>query len=100
MLPQVSSAVTISSMMCLAHIATRRVEMGLPPTIWAAWARNRLRTAAQRLAQMRPAAMRPVGEVVDVDVVQLAAERKHLTNVLKMIAYQAESDLVRRITPH
>jgi hypothetical protein len=42
----------------------------------------------------------PVGEVVDGDVIQLAAECKHLTNVLKMVADQAESDLVHRITPH
>jgi len=42
----------------------------------------------------------PVGEVVSGDVVQLATERKHLTDVIKMVAYQAETDLVRRITPH
>jgi transposase len=42
----------------------------------------------------------PVGEVVSGEVVQLAAERKHLTDVIKMVAYQAETDLVRRITPH
>ena len=42
----------------------------------------------------------PVGEVVAGDVVQLATERKHLTDVIKMVAYQAETDLVRRITPH
>jgi transposase len=42
----------------------------------------------------------PVGEVVDGGVVQLAAERKHLTSVLKMLAFQAETDLVRRVTPH
>jgi len=42
----------------------------------------------------------PVDNVVDGDVVKLATERKHLSNVLKMVAYQAESDLVRRITPH
>ena len=41
----------------------------------------------------------PVGEVVAGDVVQLATERKHLTDVIKMVAYQAETDLVRRITP-
>jgi hypothetical protein len=40
----------------------------------------------------------PGGEVVSVDVVQLAADRKHLTDV--MIAYQAETDLVHRITPY
>jgi transposase len=42
----------------------------------------------------------PVGEVVDGAVVQLAAERQHLTSVLKMLAFQAETDLVRRVTPH
>lgn len=33
-------------------------------------------------------------------VVKLAPERKHLTNLLKMVAYQAESDLFRAVTPH
>ena len=42
----------------------------------------------------------PVGDVVTGQVIQLAAERKHLTDVIKMVAYQAESDLVRRISPH
>ena len=42
----------------------------------------------------------PIGEVVAGEVVQLATERKHLTNVIKMVAYQVETDLVRRITPH
>ena len=42
----------------------------------------------------------PIGEVVTGDVVQLAAERKHITSLIKMVAYQAETDLVRRITPH
>ena len=42
----------------------------------------------------------PVEKVVDGDVVKLATERKHLSNVLKMVAYQVESDLVRRIAPH
>jgi len=42
----------------------------------------------------------PVGEVVASKVVQLATERKHLTDVVKMVAYQVETDLVRRITPH
>ncbi len=42
----------------------------------------------------------PVRDVVEGAVVRLAPERQHLTNVLKMVAYQAESDLVRRIRPH
>ena len=42
----------------------------------------------------------PVEQVVEGPVVKLAAERKHLTNLLKMVAYQAESDLVRLIGAH
>jgi hypothetical protein len=42
----------------------------------------------------------PVGQVTGGDVVRLAVERQHLTNLLKMVAYQAESDLVRLIAPH
>jgi transposase len=42
----------------------------------------------------------PVQSVVGEKVVKLAAERKHLTNLFKMVAYQAESDLVRWVTPH
>jgi len=33
-------------------------------------------------------------------VVRLATERKHLTNILKMLAYQAESDLLALLGPH
>ncbi|MBI3271477.1 MAG: hypothetical protein HYZ53_20980, partial [Planctomycetes bacterium] len=33
-------------------------------------------------------------------VVKLATERKHLTNVLKLVAYQIESDLVELLRPH
>ncbi len=42
----------------------------------------------------------PVGERTDGEVVKLSTERKHLSNVLKMVAYQAESDLVRAVAPH
>ena len=33
------------------------------------------------------------------EVFKLAVERKHLTNLVKMVAYQAESDLVRMLAP-
>ena len=33
-------------------------------------------------------------------IVKLAPERKHLTNLMKMVAYQAESDLFRRVAAH
>jgi len=64
-----------------------------------------IRAAMKRVARLeaRRAAMPkrvPVGEVVEGDVVKLAPERKHLTNVLKLVAYQAESDLFRMVAPH
>jgi hypothetical protein len=42
----------------------------------------------------------PVQKVTEGDVVKLSVERKHLTDLLKMVAYQAESDLLRLVTPH
>jgi hypothetical protein len=33
-------------------------------------------------------------------VVKLAPEIKHLTNLVKMVTYQAESELVRAVAPH
>ncbi len=41
-----------------------------------------------------------VQSVCDESVVKLAPERKHLTNLIKMVAYQAESDLFRMVLPH
>ncbi len=61
--------------------------------------------AMQRLAALeakRTAVPRrvPVQDVVDGQVVKLATERKHLTNLLKMVAYQAEGDLLGLLAPH
>lgn len=43
----------------------------------------------------------PVQDLVESgDIVKLAPERKHLTNLLKMVAYQTESDLTRLVAPH
>ncbi len=56
-------------------------------------------TALQRARAAAPARI-PVQEAVSTDVVKLAPERKLLTNLLKMVAYQAESDLVHRVGPH
>jgi transposase len=66
---------------------------------------ERLRKAFDRitaLEQARAAAPTriPVREVVKTDVVKLAPERKLLTNLVKMVAYQAESDLVHLVAPH
>jgi transposase len=42
----------------------------------------------------------PVGETTDEAIVKLAPERKHLTNVLKMVAFQAETELFHIIGRH
>ncbi len=42
----------------------------------------------------------PVGAVTEEPIVKLAPARKHLTNLIKMVAYQAESDLLRLLAPH
>jgi transposase len=66
---------------------------------------RQIQAAMQRLADLearRTAVPRrvPVQDVVVGQVVKLATERKHLTNLLKMVAYQAEGDLLRLLTPH
>jgi len=42
----------------------------------------------------------PVAIATGKDVVKLEPERKLLTNLVKMVAYQAESDLVHLVSPH
>ncbi len=42
----------------------------------------------------------PVGNTTDQPIIKLATARKHLSNLLKMVAYQAESELVRAVAPH
>jgi len=42
----------------------------------------------------------PVEQVVAGPVVKLATERMHLASLLKMVAYQVESDLFRLVMPH
>ena len=58
--------------------------------------------AAELFAQRSQLERRvPVEKALDGKaVVKLAPERKHLTNVLKMVAYQIESDLLNSIRPH
>ena len=54
-----------------------------------------------RLEQKRASIPKRVAVgTVKQEVVKLATERKHLTNLFKMVAYQAESDLVRLMAPH
>jgi transposase len=65
----------------------------------------KIEQAMQRVSQLevrRAAVPRrvPVQATTQEPIVKLAPERKHLTNLVKMVAYQAESDLFRRIAPH
>ena len=64
--------------------------------LWDAWEQ------VQRLEKRRAVIPKrvPVQSVTDKPVVKLAPERKHLTNVIKMLAYQSESDLLRLAAPH
>ena len=53
------------------------------------------------LDQRRDAPKRvQVRELNDRTLVKLATERKHLTDIIKMVAYQAESDLLALLRPH
>ena len=66
---------------------------------------KQLRTARARVArlfeQRRDVAKRvEVRDLNERAVVKLATERKHLTDIIKMVAYQAESDLVALLRPH
>ncbi len=66
---------------------------------------KQLRAARERLAALR-ARCRALPQRVEVQdiregaVIKLATERKHLTNLIKMVAYQAESDLLALLQPH
>jgi transposase len=57
---------------------------------------------AELVAQQKSLPLRvPLAEArPDQDLVKLSTERKHLTNVLKLVAYQIESDLVNLLRPH
>jgi len=66
---------------------------------------KQLRTARARVAQLFEQ-RRDVPKRVEVrdlnerTLVKLATERKHLTDIIKMVAYQAESDLLALLRPH
>src|SRR6266851_164619 len=64
--------------------------------IWSVWQRV-LQLEKRRAVVPRRV---PVQAVMEEPVVKLAPERKHLTNLIKMLAYQAESDLLRLVAPH
>jgi hypothetical protein len=57
---------------------------------------QKLKTRRDSLPTHLPLAEAKKGQ----EVVKLSTERKHLTNILKMVAFQIESDLVEMIRPH
>jgi transposase-like protein len=66
---------------------------------------KRLRTTRARVAQLfeqrRDVPKRvEVRDINERAVVKLATERKHLTDIIKMVAYQAESDLLALLQAH
>jgi len=66
---------------------------------------KQLRTARARVAQLfeqrRDVPKRiEVRDINEKAVVKLATERKHLTDIIKMVAYQTESDLLALLRPH
>ena len=66
---------------------------------------KKLRAARARVAQLfqqrRDVPKRvEVRDINDQALVKLATERKHLTDIIKMVAYQAESDLLALLQPH
>jgi transposase len=66
---------------------------------------KQLRTARARVAQLfeqrRDIPKRvEIRDISERTVVKLATERKHLTDIIKMVAYQAESDLLAMLRPH
>src|SRR6201997_796561 len=66
---------------------------------------KQLRTGRARVAQLfeqrRDVPKRvQIRDLNERALVKLATERKHLTDIIKMVAYQAESDLVALLRPH
>ncbi len=66
---------------------------------------KQLRAARDRLAKLidkrRNVPSRvEIRDLSERAVVKLATERKHLTDLIKMLAYQAESDLLNLLRPH
>jgi len=66
---------------------------------------QQLRTARERLRKLLDQRHRlpkrvEVRDLSDRTLVKLATERKHLTDLIKMLAYQAESDLLNLLQSH
>jgi hypothetical protein len=74
----------------------KRIQASLARTVRAAL--QRLKDLQAKRAKL-PTRV-PVRQAVREEAMRLAPERQHLMNLIKMVAYQAESDLVAMIQPH
>lgn len=74
----------------------RIVHGKLGEQIWRAWEHMQQLEARRNNTPRRV----PVQSLSPEPVVKLAPEAQHLTNLIKMVAYQAESDLLRTVGPH
>jgi DNA-binding CsgD family transcriptional regulator len=82
---------------CTPHADFQKTEKKLRSDMEKATARiQKLETRRSSLSTRLPLAEARKAQ----EVVKLSTERKHLTNVLKMVAFQIESDLVEMIRPH
>jgi len=66
---------------------------------------KKLRAARDRVAQLSAQRQNlpkrvEVRDLSEAAMVKLATERKHLTDIIKMVAYQAESELLALLRPH
>jgi len=75
------------------EIKEKKIRAALDKTI------ERIKKLKVRRASL-PARVPLVDARKGQELVKLSTERKHLTNILKMIAYQMESDLVELVRPH
>jgi len=75
------------------EIKEKKIRAALDKTI------DRIKKLKVRRASL-PARVPLVDARKGQELVKLSTERKHLTNILKMIAYQMESDLVELVRPH
>jgi len=88
-----------------AHFVTKLTESagGEPKADKTALAKSLLAEIqrATRLHDRRERIPRrvPVSKTTDKEILKLATQKKHLTNVIKLVAYQAESELVRLVAP-
>jgi prepilin-type processing-associated H-X9-DG protein len=87
-------------------VATKALEgAGVEPKVDKDTLAQRIWRECQRVITLKARRERiprrvPVSNTTDEEIIKLATQKKHLTNVIKLVAYQAESELVRMIAPH